>query len=145
MPEQIIFESNTLTQILFIIGAGILGILGCVHLWLTFFSHKFHAHNLDVTEAMKTTSPLISKQTTMWAAWVGFNASHSLGVIIFAAIYIPLTILHFSIIVHSLWFSLLPCIISLSYLALAKKYWFNVPFIGMLISSLCFIAAFVII
>ena len=145
MPESMLFEEIVLAQILIIAGASIVGALGWVHLLLIFFSQKFHAHNPDVTEAMKNTSPIISKQTSMWHAWVGFNASHGIGALLLAAVYIPLTIYHFPIINHSLWFSLLPCLISLSYLILAKKYWFNVPFSGLLISSICFMTAFIII
>jgi dienelactone hydrolase len=39
---------------------------------------------------MNSTSPVLRKETTIWRAWVGFNASHSLGTIILSAIYIPL-------------------------------------------------------
>ena len=130
-----------MAQILLIIGASIFGILGTVHLLYTFFTNKFEAHDSSVTEAMKGTSPILTKETSVWKAWVGFNASHSLGAMLVAAVYIPLTTTYFNIIQQSVWFSLLPVIVGLSYLVLAKKYWFRIPFIGVLISTICFVGA----
>ena len=134
-----------MAQILLIIGASIFGILGTIHLLYTYFTNKFEAHDTAVTEAMKGTSPILTKETSVWSAWVGFNASHSLGVMSFAAVYIPLAASYFQIIQQSLWFSFLPVIIGLSYLALAKKYWFKTPFVGILISTICFVGAAVLI
>ena len=130
-----------MAQILLIIGASIFGILGTVHLLYTFFTNKFEAHDSSVTEAMKGTSPILTKETSVWNAWIGFNASHSLGAMLVAAVYIPLTTTYFNIIQQSVWFSFLPVIVGLSYLVLAKKYWFRIPFIGVLISTVCFVGA----
>ncbi|MEO3738122.1 LIC_13387 family protein [Shewanella baltica] len=134
-----------ISQALLIIGASIFGMLGFVHLIYTFFTDKFNAHNPDVTEAMKSTSPNITKETTVWRAWIGFNASHSLGAIFFAAIYIPLAFSHIEFIVNNSWFAVLPSIVGLSYLLLAKNYWFKIPFFGILFSTISFIGAFVLI
>lgn len=128
-------------QILLIVGAIIFGVLGTIHLVYTFFSNKFNAFDSSVTNAMKNTSPLLTKQTTMWKAWVGFNASHSLGAMLVTAFYVPLALNNMSVIRENLWFSILPVFIGLSYLALAKKYWFKIPFTGVLISTVCFIGA----
>lgn len=132
-------------QILLVVGASIFGVLGAMHLLYTFFTNKFEAYDPLVTEAMKSTSLVLTKETTVWKAWIGFNASHSLGAMLFAGIYIPLTVSYFTVIQQSLWFSTLPVIIGLCYLFLAKKYWFKTPFIGVLISTVCFIAAAVLI
>ena len=132
-------------QILLIVGAIIFGTLGSIHLLYTFFSNKFNALDSNVTKAMKNTSPLLTKQTTMWKAWVGFNASHSLGAMLVTAFYVPLALNNMSVIRENLWFSILPVFIGLSYLALAKKYWFKIPFIGVLISTVCFVGAAILI
>lgn len=134
-----------MAQILLIIGASIFGVLGAVHLLYTFFTNKFEARDSAVTEAMKGVSPILTKETSVWDAWVGFNASHSLGAMLVAAVYIPLTVSYFSVIQQSAWFSILPTLVGLAYLLLAKKYWFRVPFFGVLISTLCFAGATVLI
>lgn len=128
-------------QLLIVLGAAIFGLLGTIHLIYTFFSNKFEAHDPAVTKAMNRTSPILTKETTIWRAWIGFNASHSLGAMIFAAIYIPLALSNLEVIRSSLWLSILPALVGVSYLILAQKYWFKVPFIGILLSTLCFIGA----
>lgn len=128
-------------QILLIIGASIFGILGFAHLLYTFCTNKFDARDQTVTTAMMTTSPVLTKETTMYKAWIGFNASHSVGAIFVMAFYVPLAMTNMQVIRENVWFSLLPVLIGLSYLYLAKKYWFRTPFIGILISTACFVGA----
>lgn len=134
-----------MARILLIIGASIFGILGVIHLLYTFFTNKFEAHDSSVTEAMKGTSPILTKETSVWDAWVGFNASHSLGAMLVAAVYIPLALFYFSVIQQSVWFAFLPTLVGLSYLVLAKKYWFRIPFFGVLFATFCFMGAAVLI
>jgi len=134
-----------ISQVLYIIGASIFGILGFVHIIYTFFTDKLHPYNSDATVSMQSTSPVLTKETTIWLAWIGFNASHSLGAIFFAAIYIPLAFSHIQFITHNSWFAVLPSIVGISYLLLAKNYWFKIPFFGILISTACFVGAFVFI
>jgi hypothetical protein len=43
---------------------------------------------------MSATAPVISRETTMWKAWIGFNASHSLGAILFGLVYGYLALAH---------------------------------------------------
>ena len=132
-------------NVLIVVGAAIFGVLGGMHLIYTFFTNKFEAYDSSVTEAMKGTSPILTKETTIWKAWIGFNASHSLGAMVFAGVYVPLGLSHFSVIAESLWFSILPVFVGLSYLVLAKRYWFKIPFVGILISTVCFVTAAVLI
>jgi hypothetical protein len=94
---------------------------------------------------MKETSPILTKETTVWSAWIGFNASHSIGAMLVAGFYIPLTTFYFSVVQQSVWFSVLPAMVGLSYLILAKQYWFKIPFIGILISTICFTGAAILI
>ncbi|MDA0130584.1 hypothetical protein OH458_21200 [Vibrio sp. MarTm2] len=130
-----------MSQILIIIGVSIFGVLGAIHLVYTFFTEKFNPYDASVFTAMKNTSPRLTKETTMWRAWVGFNASHSLGAMLLPAIYLPLAVNHFEVIKNSIWFSLLPVAVGVSYLILAKKYWFKIPFLGVLISLVCFLVS----
>jgi hypothetical protein len=128
-------------QVLIIIGASIFGILGIVHLSYTFFTNKFAAYDPAVTKAMMSTSLILTKETTVWDAWIGFNVSHSLGAMLVAAVYIPLAINHLKVIEESLWFTLLSVVIGLCYMALAKRYWFQIPFIGFTASTIFFLIA----
>jgi len=68
-----------------------------MHLLTTFLSNKFEAFDASVTEAMKATSSVITKETTGLSAWTVFNASPSLGVMLVAAVYVPLAMFYFEL------------------------------------------------
>jgi hypothetical protein len=132
-------------QILLIIGAAIFGVLGVLHFYYTFFTTMFMTRDRKVAEAMKKTSPLLTKQTTMWDAWIGFNGSHSLGAIIIGVFYILLATTHMEVIRETKGFVLLAVLIGVSYLVLAKKYWFRIPLIGISIATFCFLSSAILI
>lgn len=130
-----------LEQVLLIAGATIIGLLGSVHLVYTFFTRRFEPRDAATAELMKATSPLLTRETTMWRAWVGFNASHSLGAIGFAVFLIVLAIIRFDVIRAAPVFAWLAVVNGLAYLALAKLYWFRVPLVGIALANICFLAA----
>ena len=132
-------------QILLIIGAATFGVLGALHLYYTFFTNMFMTRDRKVAEAMKATSPLLTDRTTMWATWIGFNGSHSLGAIFIAIFYILLATTHMEVIRETKSFILLAVLIGASYLYLAIKYWFRIPLIGILIATICFVISAVLI
>ena len=134
-----------MAEILILVGASIFTLLGSAHLFYTFFSNKFEAYDPAVTEAMKGATPVLTKETTVWDAWVGFNASHSYGAILVGAFYIPLVLFYGEIVRGCLWFSNLPVLIGIAYLFLAKRYWFRIPFYGILLATLCFLSASILI
>lgn len=65
-------------QILVAAGTAIILLLGFLHLAYTFFTRKFNPRDHELERDMGQVSPRISSQTTMWKAWIGINASHSL-------------------------------------------------------------------
>jgi hypothetical protein len=133
-----------LSKILWLSGSAIFFILGALHLYYTFFTTKFDPGNINLIEEMKNTSPRLTNETTMWKTWIGFNASHSAGAIFIGLVNMILAAESFYIIENSFLLSLLTILASLFYLWLAKKYWFSIPFTGILIAACCFIASPVI-
>src|SRR5215510_459815 len=67
--------------------AAILLLLGLLHLLYTFHGPKLLPRDAELQARMSSVSPVITRQTTMWKAWVGFNASHSFGAILFGLVY----------------------------------------------------------
>ena len=69
---------------------------------------------------------LAGRRTTMWQAWVGFNFSHSLGVVLFGALCIATGIAGAALPLPG--FVLLAfAAIGLAYVVIGAKYWFRVP------------------
>jgi hypothetical protein len=74
-------------SVLVAFSAAIILTLGMIHLRYTFSGPKLHPREEALEAQMKLVSPVITRETTMWKAWVGFNASHSYGAILFGAVY----------------------------------------------------------
>src|SRR6187401_2454385 len=67
--------------------AAVVGLLGALHLLYTFHGTKLRPRDTHLERQMAQVSPEISRRTTMWLAWVGFNASHAVGALFFALVY----------------------------------------------------------
>jgi hypothetical protein len=124
------------------ISAGIILLLGLIHLAYTYFGEKLNPREADLLARLKTTSPVISRQTSMWKAWIGFNASHSLGAILFGAVFGYLAIQQPILLFHSYFLGLTGLIVLGAYLAMAKLYWFTRPLQGIALAFLFYLAGF---
>ena len=131
-------------QILVTISAGIIMLLGLLHLAYTYFGDKLHPSDTALLRQLKTTSPVISRQTSMWKAWVGFNASHSLGAILFGVIFGYLALEQPMLLFHSFFLGFTGLITLGFYLAMAKLYWFIRPLQGISLAFLFYVAGFVL-
>lgn len=132
-------------QYLIITGSAIFLVLGTIHLVYTFFSDKFLARQSETVERMKADVPVLTRQTTMWNAWVGFNASHSSGAMFIGLVNIILAVEHFETLRNSLPLQLLDVSTMAFYLFLAKRYWFSIPLRGIALAAVCFLLSFILI
>jgi hypothetical protein len=130
-----------LASILMTAGAAIVLLLGSVHLLYTFRGTKLHPRDAALTARMQEVSPALTRQTTMWKAWVGFNASHSAGAMLFGLVYGYLALLHPAFLFQSTFLLALGLVLLAGYAVLAKLYWFKIPFRGVLAAMLLYIAA----
>ena len=134
-----------MAQVIFIIGALIFGALGALHAWYTFCDardpRRLAPDSRVVLEAMEASSVRLSHGgTTMWKAWLGFNYSHSLGMLMFAAgcIAIARSIHTLALPKPAL---LIPIFVGGLYFWLSTRYWFRIPTVGIAAGTLCFAAA----
>ncbi|MCB0279926.1 MAG: hypothetical protein KDD94_10505 [Calditrichaeota bacterium] len=134
MPELVLFGISFL----------IISVLGAAHLYLTFFTDRFHSSQ-ETVEAMMKSVPKLTKQTTVWKAWVGFNASHSIGAIFFGFVNIYLLINYPQILREAIGIHLMNIFFFLSFIILAKFYWFKTPLNGLKISFTAYIVALLVI
>ena len=133
-----------LAQILITISAGLIMLLGLVHLAYTYFGDKLHPRDTDLLARLKTTSPVISHQTSVWKAWIGFNASHSLGAILFGAIFGYLALEQPMLLFHSYFLGFTGLIVLGAYLVMAKLYWFIRPLQGISLALLFYVVGFIL-
>jgi len=132
---------------LLILGGAVFGLLGTLHAVYTLFDlrdpRRLVPADPSVAHAMaKSALRLSGGRTDMWRAWIGFNFSHSLGVLLVAALALwagfRVKTLPVGIIMPAL--TLIGCV----YLVLALLYWFRTPAIGVAVGTVCFAAAWVL-
>jgi hypothetical protein len=127
--------------ILMSLSAAIVLMLGTLHLVYTFSGRMLTPRDPALQISMQQTSPVISKQTTMWRAWIGFNASHSMGAILFGLIYGFLALVHSELLFGSPFLLLVGLAMLGGLLALARLYWFRIPLAWISISLACYVVS----
>jgi uncharacterized membrane protein len=108
--------------------------LGVMHLVYTFCGSKLTPRDASLQASMRVVSPVITRQTTIWKCWVGFNASHSMGAMLFGLVYGYLALLQPAMLFQSAFLLALGLVTLAGYVVLGKRYWFSVPFNGICLS-----------
>ena len=132
---------SPLAPILIAGSAGIVLFFGLIHLLYTFSGRKLAPRDDALTARMQQVSLVITPETTVWRAWVGFNASHSSSAILFGVVYGYLAIAHSAFLAQSTFLLSLGLLFLGWYAFLAKRYWFRAPFRGILLATLLYLIA----
>jgi hypothetical protein len=130
------------------IAGAIYGVLGALHAVYTFLDvrnpRRIVPDDPAVTTAMQTSKIRLTRgESTMWQGWVGFNLSHSLGAMMFAAACFIVAAC-FGIFAFSPWALFALAAVSSLYLLMAVQYWFRIPIIGTAVATGCLTAAWLL-
>jgi hypothetical protein len=132
---------NALAPYLLAGSAAIPLVLGALHLIYTFRGPKLLPRDAALQQRMSEITPVITREMSMWKAWIGFNASHSFGAIQFGVVYGYLSLAHPSFLFGSAFLLVFGLVLLLGYTFIAKRYWFSIPFRGILVSLLLYVLA----
>jgi hypothetical protein len=126
-------------------GGGIFVLLGLLHALYTYLDierpRRLVPRDPAVTQAMAQSHLRLSGTgTTMWRAWVGFNFSHSLGVVLFGLVCIGAGRVLVTMLLPA-WILFAFVVIALMYLALGLLYWFRIPVAGIALGLVCLLIA----
>ena len=122
-----------MSAVLVIVGAAILVLLGVGHVVFTLQSTPAGGPMMPTDPAVRDAmvvegglglAPAL--ESTLYRAWVGFNLSHSLGVIVVGAILLWHAVADLGAAVNETWFVVLAAV-PIAYFAMAVKYWFDKP------------------
>ncbi|MBK9655866.1 MAG: hypothetical protein IPO66_10505 [Rhodanobacteraceae bacterium] len=130
-------------QSLMVLSAAIVFTLGTLHLLYTFRGPKLTPRDPALRAQMEQVSPVITRQTTMWRAWIGFNATHSMGAMLFGLIYGYLAIAHAALLFQSAYLLTVGLVMLGALLVVARLYFFRIPLIGVSIALACYVASVV--
>jgi hypothetical protein len=134
-------EGILAARILMVLSASIIFTLGVVHLVYTFWGPKLTPRDPALQISMSQISPVITKETTIWRCWVGFNASHSMGLILFGLVFGFLALAHDQLLFQSPFLLVVGLAMLGGFVVLCKVYFFSAPLTGVCISLACYIAS----
>ena len=134
-----------MAQILLVIGGTIFLVLGTLHGVLTLRDvanpRAFTPTDDAVRVAMQGTRLALNPRANLWQAWLGFNLSHSLGVVLFGGGLLVLAGFHFPVFAASHLVQGSAVAIAAAYLVLSLRFWFWGPAVGSGLSLLFILAA----
>jgi hypothetical protein len=131
-------------RVLMVLSASIVLLLGVVHLVYTFWGPNLTPRDPALQISMSQSSPVITKETTMWRCWVGFNASHSMGLILFGLIFGYLALAHGQLLFRSPFLLIVGLALLMGFVVLCKIYFFSAPLTGVSISLAFYVAGIVL-
>lgn len=130
-------------KILMVLSASIVLSLGVAHLVYTFRGPNLTPRDPALQISMSQISPVITNETTMWRAWVGFNASHSMGLILFGLVFGYLALAHGQLLFQSPFLLLVGFAMLGGFVVLCKIYFFSAPLRDISISLACYVASII--
>ena len=128
-------------KILMVLSASIVFTLGVVHLVYTFRGPMLTPRDPALQISMRQIAPVITNETTMWRCWVGFNASHSMGLILFGLIFGFLALAHGRLLFQSPFLLVVGLAMLSGLVVLCKVYFFSGVLIDITISLACYVAS----
>src|SRR5580700_4477236 len=131
-------EGILAAKILMVLSASIVFTLGVVHLVYTFWGPNLTPRDPALQVSMSQIAPVITKETTMWRCWVGFNASHSMGLILFGLVFGFLALAHGQLLFRSPFLLIVGLALLGGFVVLSKVYFFSAPLVSLSISLACY-------
>lgn len=135
---------NTIAPLLVVASAAIVLLLGLLHLLYTFSGPKLLPRDRELQTRMQKVSPVITRQTTMWKTWIGFNASHSCALLLFGTVYCYLALAHSDFLFQSVFLLSVGMVFLLAYIILAKRYFFSRPLVGVLLATVLYVLGLIV-
>jgi len=124
-----------------VFSAGITFTLGVIHLVYTFWGTMLTPRDPALQISMSQIAPVITKETTMWRCWIGFNASHSMGLILFGLVFGFLALVHDRLLFQSPFLLVVGLAMLGGLVVLCKLYFFSAPLTGISISLACYLVS----
>jgi len=132
-------------RILVIAGASVFLFLGTLHATLTVrdlrHPRAFTPRDPALRLAMQQSSIGLHPSINLWKAWLGFNLTHSLGLVLFGGALLHVGLFEPHVFAASALVQAVAVLVSASYVGLSVTFFFRNPAVGSAIGLGCFLAA----
>ena len=131
-----------MSQVLIVLAASVFLLMGLGHGAFTLADLKrpraFTPPDPALREAMQRSSIRFHPTINLWDAWMGFNLTHSLGLVLFGGAYVYIGAFAPQAFAHEPLIQLCALLVSALYLLLSVRFFFFKPTIGSAIGLGCF-------
>ena len=135
-------------QLFVILGSGIYVLLGLLHGFYTLQDVRRPRYlvprDAEVLSAMRETSVVLNAEINLWRAWLGFNFSHSLGLLVFGGAVLCSGVFYSSWFENSKLLQICAILVSAAYVFLSLKFLFSKPAVFTGAATICFVLAAII-
>jgi hypothetical protein len=128
-------------RLLMVLSASILLTLGTMHLAYTFWGTSLAPRDPALEVSMSRISPVLTEETTMWRCWMGFNATHSMGLNLFGLTYGYLALAHDQLLFRSPFLLLVGLVMLAGLIVVCRLYFFRGPLTGVSISFVFYVVS----
>jgi hypothetical protein len=90
---------------------------------------------------MQTSSVRLHPTLNLWRAWMGFNLTHSLGLVLFGGAFVFVGLFEPEVFAASLLFQAVAVLGSAAYLGISAGFFFSRPIMGASAGLICFLLA----
>jgi hypothetical protein len=136
-------DTSVTAKILMLVSAGISLLLGILHLVYTFSSSHLLPRDPALRAAMEAAPLAITRETSVLRAWIGFNASHGIALLLFGLVFGVLAVSHSRVLFGSNGLLAIGFATLLGFAVLARLYWFSVPLAAVTVALLAYVASVV--
>lgn len=129
---------------LILAAAGIMALLGVGHLVMLYATSLLHPRDEAVRKQLEEATMSLTGATTMQRLWVGFNASHAVGAILFGGVFGYLAMVESGLLLDTPFLLVLGAIYIAAMLTLSRLYWFRTPSIAITTAGCLYLASVVL-
>jgi len=137
-----------MAQILLTVAGTIILLMGTGHFVLTLRDVRrptaFTPTDDAVRLAMQRAQLRFNRRINLWESWLGFNLSHSMGAMMFGGALLFAALVHPDAFLQSAFLRATALLIPVVYLAVALRFWFWGPALGISTVFLCILGAVLI-
>jgi hypothetical protein len=137
-----------MAQILLTFAGTLILLMGSGHFALTLRDvwkpSAFTPADDSVRLAMQRSQLRFNSRINLWDSWLGFNLSHSMGAMMFGGALLFAALAHLDAFLHSPLLQMAALLIPAVYLAVALRFWFWGPVLGISIVFSCILGAVLI-
>jgi hypothetical protein len=134
-----------MSKLLFLVGSVLFGVLGLAHALLAIRDLRtpssFAPTDDNVRLAMVDARLRLAPQTTIWRSWLGFNLSHSLGLVVFGGLLTEAAVRDFDFVARGPFLRTTSVVVALLYFWMAVRFWFWLPVTLSAVGAACFVVS----